>query len=425
MAGTGGARGGKASAANSGLAALVSGQSLLGTPGLVSAAKAITSSQFGGPISEIARAIALNNQRGRANETLANKYFSNLGQYGQQAANRISSIGSGLNQQLSANASNLDQTLQGIGNQGMQSLARYTPGISGNPGQAQLAQAMAQQRGYGAQSMTGFKDFGATQSANYGSLAAANLQSYMKGGQEALTQIAQGTNAANEPLTSKLASLAEQEGPAYVKNLMGLRQQEIANAFTQQGLNISGIKADQAGQMTAAQAAASRRADAAAARAARRDAAQQKNKTGPYALPKPASTSKTRAASRAAGGGGALTLNENINWLKDLNKVQGVITTWQQGGIKDNKGNVLIRHPTKQQMVPILQGGRYDQNAIDAAFELLTWGYITPGTALAMHQEGVRGGTFRGKPIRVSPPPAPAKPNVGGVGRTGGLGVGT
>ena len=49
----------------------------------------------------------------------------------------------------------------------------------------------------------------------------------------------------------------------------------------------------------------------------------------------------------------------------------------------------------------------FDATQVQAAYELLGWGHITPGTAAALHQSGVRGGTYNGKPIVVAPAPQP------------------
>ncbi len=122
------------------------------------------------------------------------------------------------------------------------------------------------------------------------------------------------------------------------------------------------------------------------------------------------------------GGSRPLTPAQNNTQLTQLNQIQTAIQTWQKQGIKTGikqvingktyrPGDVIEPHPTDAQMRQVLGGsGKYNPVLIQAAFELLGWGHITPQTAAAMHNSGIRGGTYKNAPIQVAPPPQPPGP---------------
>ena len=116
--------------------------------------------------------------------------------------------------------------------------------------------------------------------------------------------------------------------------------------------------------------------------------------------------------SGAAGGGAKplTTLQNNAYWGK-TSTVEQLIKDGQAKGLSEQqiRANLMDgQNPSKS---------KYDQVMIEAAYELLGYGSITQSTAANLHNYGVRGGTYNGKPIKVTPnykPPEQSPP--GSVG---------
>jgi hypothetical protein len=103
-----------------------------------------------------------------------------------------------------------------------------------------LASEIARQQGLAAQQEGTFRSFGANQGANYGGMSASQQGTQAMAGQEALRNIAQSGTVKNQPLVAKIADLQAQKGALLAANEGKLRQQEINNGITEQGLGIKG-----------------------------------------------------------------------------------------------------------------------------------------------------------------------------------------
>lgn len=383
---------------------------------LVQAAQALAGAQMNPTIQALQSSMGQNNQQTQNALALTGNYYNQLGNQMQSSANQEGQIASGLNQQLQSIGQQGQSALQGIGQQQQSYLAQYTPGTGGsNPAQSALATEIARQQGLEAQNQTGFQSFGATQGANYQGLAASQLSTGALGGQEALKSIAQAGELKNAPLSSRLAAAIGQRGALTTTDLVKLRQQEIANQVAQAGL---GIKSQQAQAATtnanahvlSSKAAAQNantnvfKANTAAKTAAfntslavgsppwaRVQAAQGKAwSQNPNAVGSPAWKNVQTAAyqrSKSAGGNAVKPLStlENNAWISSLGKVQQLIRDGQQHGQNGNQIRQFLtdgRNPSKKS---------YDSTMVDAAFELLGYGAISPQTAKVMtSQMGIR-----------------------------------
>lgn len=214
--------------------------------GLQQAAQSLTDAQTKGPLTELAKQIAFNNRQGAAAQKLTAGQFNTLGQYGKQAVANEGTIANDLNTQLQGisndTSSRLAQSAFGAG----ANIMAHAPGGSSNPAQSPalqgLAQTYAQQQGNAANDAGAYRSFGATQGANYRGLAAANQGVYSLKGQEALKGIAQATRLSNEPINQKVADLQAQRGALLATNEGKLRQQEIQNRVTSAGLGLNAQK---------------------------------------------------------------------------------------------------------------------------------------------------------------------------------------
>jgi hypothetical protein len=133
--------------------------------------------------------------------------------------------------------------------------------------------------------------------------------------------------------------------------------------------------------------------------------------TNPNAVGSPAWARVQAANARTGAGAKPLTTISNNTWLGKLGTVQQLIQDGQKNKLSEAQIKANLTDGQNPRKTP------YDQTMVEAAYELLGWGHITPETAAAMHQMGVRGGTFRGAPIQVAPAPAAA----GGLPIPGGL----
>lgn len=393
------------------------------------AATSLTNAQISGPLAEIAKALAAQDNQTRGTMKLAGSTFNQLGQQAQQGVTDQQQNATSLNNALQQIAGNTNSQLQGIGQNATQSLLSHSPQGDGGlaaPALAGLAADIAKQQGIAAQQQGNQQAFGANQGGNYTGLAASQLGTNAVAGTDALKSIAQSGQVKDQPFTQKIADLQAQRGALQATNLGKLRQQEINNRITETGLGIKqdAITAENTrstnsinaanqrnrntitGQNTRSQntiTAQNQRSQDTITAADRRDQLDRQSREGIAAA--------NRAAKTGTGGSKPLTPHENNAVLGSLDKVQNAITTWQQDGFKDKTGKVINAHPTNAQMRQVL-GSSYPTYLVQAAFELLGWGHITGGTAAALHQRGIRGGTFRGRPIAVGPPPQ----GLGGIG---------
>jgi hypothetical protein len=382
--------------------------------------------QVNGPISDITKTIATNQAQTQGATNLTGGYFNQLGQQAGQGVMAQNNIASGLNNQLSGIASGTQGQLQGIGQNAMASLLKYAPQSDPQnslaaPALGSMATEIARQQGLSAQNSATSRAFGAIQGANFQNLAASNLGTFALRGQEALKGIQQAGQLRNQPLAAKIATLQASRGGLIATNIGKLRQQEITNSIARAGLGIKAVTANVAQQNanSSSQNAGTNALNAANQQMSRdrifgldqkkygdavaKDNYQRTHGLGPY---KPGSPAANKPSPNST------------KYLTDLGKIQSAITTWQQQGVKDRKGNVLEPHPTDVQMKQLL-GGTYNPVLIQAAFELLGWGHITGTTAGMMHQMGIRGGSFRGQPIQVAPAPNQVQQGVTGSGLTG------
>lgn len=373
---------------------------------LLHAAKALVHSQTRGPMRELAHQIAVNQRQGQGAQQRTSGYFNQLGGYAHQGFQDVSQAASDLNSQLSGIGQHTQQSLQGLGQNAQTSLNQYTPGLQGSGTQA-LAEEIARQQGFAAQSSGAFQAAGALQGANQRGLAGTNEGVYGLMGQERLGQIAQATALSNEPLNSKIAALRASEGDLLAKNEGALRQQEITNQITQQGL---GLKS-QALQVTAANDAAKIKATLTAGERAQRNAdrtyqlnvkrlGQQQANTvydrthhvGKYRIP---------AGSRTTGPGGlpkvtptgqpTLSSFQQQRSFSDLNKLPNLIHSMQQPLNAAQSKALGLPQGTRLSESRIRQilGQRYDPRLVDAGYALAGWGYLTPKQITELNKMGL------------------------------------
>src|SRR5438270_6901262 len=207
------------------------------------AAQGLVDAQTVGPLAELAKQIAANNSQGQDAIDRTGGYFQRLGAQTREGANQAQSIGHGLNSTRQGIGQGEQATLAGLGQGQLANLAKYAPQSDAQgsllaPAAGGLASEIARQQGLAARNQAGFQSFGATQGANYGQLANSNLATFGLKGQEALKGIAQGAQLKNEPLMGKVANIQASRGSDLVKALGSLRQTDITNGITRQGLGI-------------------------------------------------------------------------------------------------------------------------------------------------------------------------------------------
>lgn len=414
----------------------------LSGPSLVAAAHALANAQTQGPLQELASQIAQNNSQNTGALNQVGGYFNQLGALGQQGVQDEQGIASGLNAQLAQIAQNEQGQLGQIGQNATANLSKYTPQSdqsTTNPGLAGLSAEIARQQGLAAQQQGALGSFGATQGANYSGLSAANLGSLGLRGQEDLTNIAQAGQVKNEPLMAKVADIQATTGADFATALGRLRQQEITNNIAEQGLGIkqADINATVANNIRSNQTSLANNAltnQTSSANNQRTTSTSRANNAAnnnPNAVGSPAwarvqnaqgtawssnpnavgspAWARVQAANARSGRGGSkpLTPNENNAYFRALGQVEQLVQDGQKNGLSQAQIKANLQdgaNPAKKSFDPVM---------VEATYELLGWGHITPQTAAALHNMGVRGGTFRGKPIQVAPPPAAPGP-VGG-----------
>lgn len=417
---------------------------ILSGQNLGNAAQSIADAQTVGPISELAKQIASNNQDSAGIQKQDFGYYMQLAKDAQDYVNGIPAAGL---QQAAAMKGINDQTqsqLGQIGSEAQKGLGMY-PGQGGQANQ-DLAALTAQQKGIATLNQQAANNLGATTFNNNLNAAKQQQASIGLGGQERISQVALAGQRANEPLNAKIAGLQASKGALKATAIGQLRQAERNYLVAQQGLglksqanNITELKnltdaklkirgqdLTRRGQDVTLHGQALQHAtdEERIAAEIRGQNITSKRDLLNYTLGSESLAEKTHndqatqlyhqmelnlRAAQARGGKGPKplsTFQNNTAWTK-IGEVQNAITHLQQNGIKDKKGNVTNRHPTGAQIRQLLGQG-YHPEFVEAAFELLGWGGLTGQTAKALHSMGIRGGSFRGKPVqirhRVAPP---------------------
>ena len=290
---------------------------------------------------------------------------------------------------------------------------------------------MARQQGLrGRRSAGAFQQYGAGQAAAGGTLAAQQLGVGQLQGQEALKNIAQANALTNVPLQQQRATLQAQKGAQLATDIGNLRQQEITNRITRAGLGIqklnaatsakeantsafsaqttrlndqqtaalraAGLKITQSHDLAEQSEAVARINEEAASSAAstaeraRHDQATEANT---------AEANNLRAAALHNGQWKPLTPFENNEALNSLGQTQAVIKRLQKAHLKESDIRSRLQRGLAQKGMPAV-----DPVKVQAAYELLGWGYLTPNIAQALHNQGIHNITFRGKPVRIKQP---------------------
>jgi hypothetical protein len=424
----GGKAGGKAGGAPAN--PLLDPNSTLQGNSLYQAAQGLTNAQTTGPITELAKQIAADNAQTAAAEKATAGYFGQLGTMANQGQQYQQQNQANLNSQLSGIGSNLQSQLQGIGNNTMSQMGQYSPGGSGlgsnGPGAQALATEIARQQGLAAQDQGAFRAAGANQGANYAGLNASNMGAYALGGQAELGKIGQAGQLKDLPLNSKIAGLQASKGALLASNIGKLRQQEISNQIAKGGLGLKAgtlaatVQNNQANQSLKASGQAITQQNNLANQAQHAADLNQKAGYDAASLAQKQAALNLKAAQSGKGGGKPLSTVANNTMLKSLDEMTTLI---QQAHAAGHTGNALRTALALGQM----QKGFPAQLTplIDAAFELLGYGSIDQKTAQALHAMGLRGGTFRGAPIKVTANngaggPLPVSGSLGGSGGVGG-----
>lgn len=405
---------------------------------LDTAAQGIADAQTVGPISELAKQIAQNNQTSSGQQQQDFGYYMNLAQAAQNAVTQSQQTATGLNSQLQSIGQGTQGQLAQIGQEqsGGVNGRMAALGLGGDT-QAGIKATTAQQQGVGALQSDAARNFGAQVGSSNVQQSIANSASTGQMGQERLANVAMAGAKANEPLEAKVASLDASRGSLKATALGQLRTAERNYMIAQEGLANTAANDTAKNNLTSAQDTATNQLKAlglqvssqnnkrttgtSAANNARTTGTSQANNqrtTGTSAANNQRNNQTRLVTANGGNGPGGtkpLTTNEQNTKYQKLSEVLNAIPTLQKNGLKNSKGQVITAHPSEQQIRSLL-GTTYDGTLIDAAYELLGWGHITPGTAKAMRGEGLRGGTFRGAPIKVGPAPV-SKPGgiLGGI----------
>ena len=380
------------------------------------AAKAAADAQTVGPMAELTKQIAANNRQTAGTINAAGGYFNQLGQQAQQGQSAEDATAATLRDQLAGIGQQSQQALAGIGQNATDTLLKYAPQGEGSlaaPAISSLASEIARQQGLAAQQNFAGQAVGAVQSGNYGNLMASNRATQALAGTSALRGIAQSGTVTNQPLTQKIADLQAQHGSLLASNLAKFRQQEINNQITSKGL---GIKQD---TITAENQRAANTITAANQRSQNTISAENQRSQNTISAENQRQQNALAVAEKkaAANSRKPLTTGQNNSMLTMLGKAASIYGEGRQAKLSPQailQSLTSGRSPSGKTMAPI------NPVIAQAAMELWTYHFLNPRTAAALHNMGVRGGTFQGAPIQVGGPPA----GVGSVGNAVGKGVG-
>jgi hypothetical protein len=395
----------------------------LSGPALLKAAAALAQAQYGPAISADQSQIAQNQQRMNSALGTINNYYTGLGQFAQQGNQQLGQIAGGLNQQLSGIAGDENARLDQIGQNALNSLASHAPGGDQSlvaPAQQALTAEIARQKGLAAQNEGNFRSFGAAQGANQQGLGAMNQQAFGLRGQEILGNVASAYQKANQGLSAQIAGLNAKKGALEGADLAKLRQQEVANQITRAGLGIkqqtlANTQAYDRGKLAVSQQNANTAAWRAQQDVNAKNWGDNPNAVGSAAWAR-VQVNNARQAKAQGKTPKVMTPAQNAAAFKALGSIVDTVQTMQKGGYKNSKG--VVQGPQSNAAIRQALGTKFDPNLIQAAYELLGWGHITPGTAkaLAGQRYNTSGWTYRGQPIRTAAAPAPpAAPTVAGV----------
>lgn len=376
-------------------------QTLSGQP-LQNAANQIANAQTQGPLTELAKQIAQNNAQGQAAQGKTFGYYLQLAQQAKDSLAAQQTNGTQLNQTLGQIGQNTQDKLGQFGQQAQGgALGRLgSLGLAGTS-PADLQAETARQQGIGALNSQAFQSAGANQGANYTGNAASSLGTFALRGQERLGDIGRATQLANVPLANQQAGLIAKKGALAATALGQLRTQERNYQIAQAGLGIKSATQ----QTTAANDAARNALTAAGITAANsRNAASilAANQRNAATIQGQADRQAITIANknRATGAGATKPLSPNLNAkaLGQLSRAIGVIQQAQQTTNPDGSKKYT------EAQIRSLTAAHYGvpDYMIQAGYELLGYGRISPRTAAAMHAAGIRGGTYNSQPIVVS-----------------------
>jgi len=350
---------------------------------LLQAAQGLVDAKTQGPLTELAKQIAQNNQQTTGAENLTGGYFNQLGQQAQSGVDQTGKIATGLKDTLSGIGDDTQSQLRGIGESAMAGLSKYTPqGPEGGLNQSamgSLAQEIARQQGLAVQNAGTYQAYGTSQGANLNGLAAANLGTFALRGQEALKG-------------------------ALLSNAVGeLRQQEIANSISRTSL------------LSKEQIAAAANATSAANTAAREKGANARSAAA-IAARQAAAAALRQAKANAKGGGKGLSQGQQNTLYQTIDKLPSMVHLMQQpmtAAQAKKTGRPVGSVPSEQEIRAAL-GAKYDPTFVEAAYELAGWGHILPQTASKLYQMGLRGTHFKVGPAPAAP--AAPRPVTAGLG---------
>lgn len=400
---------------------------------LYNAAKGLTDAQVNPVLSGLHTQIANNNKQSQAVMSRAGGYFNQLGQQAAAGNTAEQQAAADLNAQLSQIGQSTQGQIGAAGTQQQGAISQYTPGASdiGAGAHAALAQQIAQQQGLAAQSQGAFQNFGATQGANYRGLAGSEQATNALAGTQAIKGIGQAGQVKNEPLTAQIAAQLAQKGGLLTANLGKLRQQEITNQVTKAGLGIQQANATTARQNSLTSqfnAQTSRRVGLGNLAVARGQLSVQKAKvklaqqglnekqTHDLATQSVATQSlnertrhdKAAEANQqeainlrqiATGGKGhvkTFSPGQNATWFRIVDEATSLVGSAQKQGHSAADIKNALETGKLDPKLPALSGLQ-----VEAAYELLGWGALLPKTAATMNAVGIRGGSYKGGPIKV------------------------
>jgi hypothetical protein len=402
---------------------------------LAGAATQLANTQINPVVQSLSQQIASNNKTSKTEQGTDLNYYLQLADAARQAVAQEQQVGSGLQTTLQGINAGTQSQLGQLGQAATGGALARMQALGLDAGQTSALQAdLARQQGVGALNAQTGQTFGATQSANNASLGANTSAAVPLAGTEQIGGLARANALANVPINQKISDEQAQRGNLTATALGQLRTQERNYQVAQEGL---GVKQATLQTTAANDRARNKIASTNATTAQQRAAITQQNDLANQEL-KQAGINVTSQNDKAdqglrqaalsakkAGSTGAaakplkpLTANENNVANTRINQIMSAITTWQKQGMKNGKGVVTEVHPTDAQMRDVL-GTQYASPLVEAAFDLLGYGSLRPGTAQALHNMGVRNTTLRGQPVTVKGPPNPATVG-GGIGGTTG-----
>ena len=395
-------------------------QTLSGTA-LKNAASSFADAQINGPVSELRSQMATNNSNTNSEQQQDFNYYMQLAAAARASVAQGQAAGAALPAQLQATSDQTQQGIQQLGAQATGGAVGRMQALGLDGGQTGQLQAQTAQLGQtGLLNNQTAQNFGAANSANNVAYGANLGATQGLAGTQAIGALGRAGTLANEPINAKIAAEEAQRGALTATALGQLRTQERNYQIAQEGLGVKTAAA----QTTAANDAAKNALTASGQKVTAQDNAArvaatlrgqqitQQNNMANQGLREQslkitqqndAANQQIRQAAAAAKSGQPvkpLPLASNNLANTKIGEIVSAIQAWQKDGMKNSKGVVQVPHPTDAQMRQVL-GGSYDSPLVEAAFDLLGWGALTPGTAQALHNMGVRNTTFRGRPVVV------------------------